>query len=37
MYKENNVDISAEQAKITTALVFDFDNLDCPPWEDEVI
>ena len=37
MFKENNVDISAEQANITTALAFDFDNLDYSPWEDEVI
>ena len=26
-----------EQAQIPTAFVFDFDNLDCPPWEDEVM
>ena len=25
-----------EQAQIPTALVFDFYNVDCPPWEDEV-
>ena len=28
---------SSEQAQILTALDFDFYNLDCPPWEDEVI
>ena len=26
-----------EQAQVPTALVFDFCNLDCPSWEDEVI
>ncbi len=25
-----------QQAKVPTALVLDFDKLDCPPWEDEV-
>ncbi len=27
----------SEQAQIPTELVFDFDNLDCPPRDDEVI
>ena len=27
----------AQQAQIPTALVLDFDKLDCPPREDEVI
>ena len=29
--------LMAQQAQILTALIFDFYNLDCPPWEDEVI
>ncbi len=28
---------SLQQAQIPTELVLDFDKLDCPPWEDEVI
>ncbi len=28
--------MKAEQARIPAALVLDFDNLDCPPWEYKV-
>ncbi len=31
------INVYTQQAQIPTALVLDFDKLDCPPWEDEVI
>ncbi len=39
VYENNHdhFDVYPEQAQILTALVFYFYNLDCPPWEDEVI